>query len=239
MLKDNFVRICGICSIIAAFCYIGTVIFSLIAGLGKPENFEAMNQYLQDWFNVKTLMSAYGWFGILGSLFTLPAILGYYQILRKEGPMQWIPAVIIFHGVLLLTLAYIIPIIISYDLAPRFVSESNPIMIGSILNLTFNLIIFEDFFVIIGTILTLATGLALIGILDLKKSILPKWLNIIAIVTGVLSFGLIGTLGKGIVKSVFNIVTIIDLSLMLIWMIIIGIIMILPSKKSPQEIKSE
>ena len=239
MKRDSFVFICGLCSIIAAICYIGTVIFSLVAGLGKPEDFTAMNQYLEDWFTVKTLMSLYGWFGILGSLFTLPAILGYYQILRKEGPMQWIPAAIIFHGVVLLTLAYIIPLVISYDLAPRFNSETNAVVLASISSLAYNLLVFEDFFIIIGTILTLATGIAIIGLIDLKESILPKWLNILAIVTGVLSFGLLGTLDQGIVKTVFDIVTIIDLSLMLIWMIIIGIIMIIQPRKLTQEIQSE
>ena len=239
MKRDNFVLICGLSSIIAAFCYIGTVIFSLVAGLGKPEDFTAMSQYLEDWLAVKTLMSAYGWFGILGSLFTLPAILGYYQILRKEGPMQWIPAAIIFHGVVLLTLAYIIPLVISYDLAPRFNTETSAAVLTSISSLAYNLLVFEDFFIIIGTILTLATGIAIIGIIDLKKSILPKWLNILAIMTGVLSFGLLGTLDFGLVKTVFDIITIIDLSLMLIWMTIIGVIMIIQPKKSTQELESE
>ena len=95
------------------------------------------------------------------------------------------------------------------------------------------LIILEDFFVIIGTILTLATGLALIGIFDLKRSIMPKWVNLLGIVTGVLSFGLLGTLATGTVQLVFQVITIIDLALMLIWMIVVGILLIL--KKEDKE----
>ena len=147
--------------------------------------------------------------------------------------MQWIPAVIIFHGVLLLTLAYIIPLVISYGIAPSYAVEVDATKLASLEMIAYVLIILEDFFVIIGTILTLATGLALIGIFDLKRSIMPKWVNLLGIVTGVLSFGLLGTLATGTVQLVFQVITIIDLALMLIWMIVVGILLIL--KKEDKE----
>ncbi len=234
MTDKKFIRICGISSIIAAVSYIGTVIFMIIADLTKPEELADVGQYLLDWSNVRHIMSAYGWFGILGSLFTIPAILGYYQLLKKEGPMQWIPAAIIYHGVVLLTLAYIIPLIISNQITPSYILETDLSVIASIEALVFTLRTLEDFFIVIGTILTLATGLAILAIIDLKKSILPKWINILAIITGVLSFALLGTLSKGVIKQVFDVITIIDLSLMLIWMIAIGILMVLPDRKATQ-----
>ncbi len=227
MTNNKFIKICGISSIIAAASYIGSVIFILIAGIGKPESLATMDQYINDWFTVKGLMSTYGWFGILGSLFTIPAILGYYQILRKEGPIQWIPAAIIYHGVVLLTLAYIIPLVISHFIAPVYVSTADAALIASMQVLTHTLRVIEDFFIIIGTILTLTTGISILALIDLKQSILPKWLNWLAIVTGILGLGLLGTLGIGVVKQVFDIVTMISLGLMLVWMVAIGIIMII------------
>ena len=77
MSNNKFLKICGASSILSATSYIGTMIFTLVAGIGKPEGINLIGQHLVNWFNVNTLMSAYGWFGILGSLFTLPAILGY------------------------------------------------------------------------------------------------------------------------------------------------------------------
>ena len=228
MTNDKFIKICGISSIIAAVSYIGTVIFILIAGISKPESLATMDQYILDWNAVKGLMSVYGWFGILGSLFTIPAILGYYQLLRKEGPMQWIPAAIIYHGVVLLTLAYVNPLVISHFIAPAYIDAAgDPSLLASLQVLTHTLRVIEDFFIIVGTILTLTTGLAILALIDLKRSILPKWLNWLAIGTGVLGLGLLGTLGTGVVKQVFDIVTMISLGLMLVWMVAIGVIMII------------
>ncbi len=237
MTNDKFIKICGISSIIAAASYIGTVIFILIAGISKPESLATMDQYILDWNAVKGLMSVYGWFGILGSLFTIPAILGYYQLLRKEGPMQWIPAAIIYHGVVLLTLAYVIPLVISHFIAPAYIAESDLSVLASLQVLTHTLRVIEDFFIIIGTILTLTTGLAILALIDLKRSILPKWINWLAIGTGVLGLGLLGTLGTGVVKQVFDIVTMISLGLMLLWMIAIGIIMIIRKEEDAKAIE--
>ena len=234
MSNNKFLKICGASSILAVASYIGTVIFSLVANLGKPESIDLVGQHLQNWFNVNGLMSAYGWFGIFGSLFTLPAILGYYKYVEKEKEMQWIPAVIIFHGVLLLTLAYIIPIVISHGIAPIYAVEADPARLASLETITWILLLLENVFIIIGTILTLATGIALIALFDLKQSIMPKWVNWLGIVTGILSFGLLGLLAKGVVFQAFNIITIIDLTLMLVWMVIVGILLI---KKKEDESK--
>jgi len=234
MSNNKFLKICGASSILAVVSYIGTVIFSLIANLGKPESLELMSQHLTNWNNARLLMSAYGWFGILGSLFTLPAIIGYYKYLEKEKEMQWIPAVIIFHGVLLLTLAYIIPLLISHGIVPQYMAESDAARQASLEMIAWVLIFVENLLIIIGTIVTVATGIALIAIFDLKKSIMPKWVNWLGIVTGVLSFGLLGLLAKGVVFQVFNIITIIDLTLMLVWMFIVGILLI---KKKEDESK--
>ena len=237
MTNDKFIKICGISSIIAAASYLGTVIFILIAGISKPESLATMDQYILDWNAVRGLMSVYGWFGILGSLFTIPAILGYYQLLRKEGPMQWIPAAIIYHGVVLLTLAYVIPLVISHFIAPAYIAESDLSVLASLQVLTHTLRVIEDFFIIIGTILTLTTGLAILALIDLKRSILPKWINWLAIGTGVLGLGLLGTLGTGVVKQIFDIVTMISLGLMLLWMIAIGIIMIIRKEEDAKAIE--
>ncbi|MFW9923382.1 MAG: hypothetical protein ACFFDW_08885 [Candidatus Thorarchaeota archaeon] len=234
MNSDNFIKICGLSSIIAAVCYIGTVIFSITAGLTKPDDLAAMSGYLTDYYNARYLMTAYGWFGILGSLFTIPAILGYYQYLRKEGPKQWIPAAIIYHGVVLLTLAYIIPLVLSYYIAPTFNTAVDASAIQSLLVIGQTLRILEDFFIIIGTILTLLTGITIISVIDFKEAILPKWFNILGIITGIISIGMIGTLFHGTIGTVFTIITSIDLSLMLIWMVIIGIFMMLPPKKDKE-----
>ncbi|HUT80262.1 MAG TPA: hypothetical protein VMZ29_03590 [Candidatus Bathyarchaeia archaeon] len=126
MIENKFIKLCGLSSIIAALCYIGTAIFSIIAGLTKPESIVDAGTYLVGFFDVKNLMATYGWFGIFGSIFTIPAILGFYQYLKKESPMQWIPAALIYHGVILLTLGYIIPLIIGNNLASSYVSEIDP-----------------------------------------------------------------------------------------------------------------
>ncbi|MHA1212467.1 MAG: hypothetical protein ACTSSH_08405 [Candidatus Heimdallarchaeota archaeon] len=123
MSDDRFIKICGISSILAVGAYIGTAVLSIVANLTKPETVSDTYNYLENWLEVKGIMSAYGWFGLFGSLFTIPAVLGYYQYLKKEKPMQWIPVAIIFHGVLLLTLAYIIPLIISNIIVPLAVGE--------------------------------------------------------------------------------------------------------------------
>jgi len=227
MSNNKFLKICGASSLIAVVSYIGTVIFSLVANVGKPESISVMSQHLTNWFANNSLMSAYGWFGILGSLFTLPAIIGYYKYLEKEKEMQWIPAVIIFHGVVLLTIAYIIPLVISLGIAPQYALESDPAKLASLEMITWVLIKIEDISIYVGTILTLATGVALIAIFDLKKSIMPLWVNILGIISGVLSFSFLGLFSSGTVYTVFNIISIIDLVLMLVWMAIVGVLLII------------
>lgn len=234
MSNNKFLKICGASSILAVLSYIGTVIFSLIASLGKPENLATMSDHLTNWNNARGFMSAYGWFGILGSLFTLPAIIGYYKYLEKEKEMQWIPAVIIFHGVLLLTIAYIIPLLISHGIVPQYMTEVNPAKIASLEMIAWVLIFLENLFINIGTLITVATGIALIAIFDLKKSIMPKWVNWLGIVTGILSFSALGLLSSGTVYLIFNILFIIDLVLMLIWMAIVGVLLILKKEDTKE-----
>ncbi|MHA1156715.1 MAG: hypothetical protein ACTSQK_11465, partial [Candidatus Heimdallarchaeota archaeon] len=85
-------------------------------------------------------------------------------------------------------------------------------------------------------ILTLPTGISLMAIIDWKESRFPRWLNILAIVTGILSLSFLGTFTTtGIVFTIFNITSIVSLVLMLLWMFAIGIIMILPMKSEITE----
>ncbi len=236
MSEKNFVKLCGVSSIISAFAYIGTVIFSSVAGVVNPENLTGMAAFLQNWYDARVLMSAYGWFGILGSLFTLPLIVGMYQVLRKQAPWQWAPIAIIFHGVLLLTIAYTIPLVISFNLAPRFVTETQPELLSSIMVTTEVLRTIEDVCVKVGTILTLLTGISIMAIIDWKESRFPRGINILAIVTGIISLSFLGTFTTtGIVYTIFNITSIVSLGLMLLWMIAIGIVMILPMKAVESE----
>ena len=147
--------------------------------------------------------------------------------------MQWIPAVIIFHRVLLLTLAYIIPLLISHGIVPQYMVEVDLAKLASLEMIAWVLIFVEKLFINIGTIMTVATGIALIALFDLKKSNMPKWVNWLGIVTGILSFSALGLLSSGIVYTVFNITFIIDLVLMLVWMAIVGVLLII--KKEDKE----
>ncbi|NHJ47561.1 MAG: hypothetical protein FK733_07225 [Asgard group archaeon] len=234
MTNSRFLKVCGIGSLLAVLSYIGTVIFSSIAGLSRPDDLDGFATFLTNWDNAKHIMSAYGWAGILGSLFTVPLILGYYQLLRKQGPLHWIPVVIIFHGVFLLTLAYIVPLIISHTLAPMYLLESDPGAKQSIAAIVQTLVVMEDFFLIIGTVITLPTGISIMAIIDYKESIVPKWINWIAIVTGILGIFTLGTFADGIVKQVFDIIFIVTLVLMLAWMGIIGVYMMLPQAQKQE-----
>ena len=236
MSDKNFLKFCGASSILGVAAYIGTVVFSMIAAPAKPENLTGMSAFLENWFDARILMSAYGWCGILGSLFTLPLIVGMYQVLRKQAPWQWAPIAVIFHGVLLLTIAYIIPLVISFNLAPRFVTETDPGLLSSIMVTTEALRTIEDICIKVGTILTLPTGISLMAIIDWKESRFPRGINILAIVTGILSLSFLGTFTTtGIVFTIFNITSIVSLGLMLLWMFAIGIVMLLPMKADESE----
>jgi hypothetical protein len=227
MNKNQFFVICGISSILAVISYLGTVIFSLIVAL--PETLiETMADYLSIWSDNKNLMAIYGWFGILGSLFTLPAIVGYYMYLQEEERnSQLLPLVIIFHGVVLLTIAYCIPVVISLFIVPEYLGTINTSLQYSLEAITLTLVKLEDFFVKIGSVLTAFTGVALIGLFDLRKKVLPGWLNWLGISSGLLSLAFLGTFGTGTVATVFSIIATISLVIMLIWMVIFGVLLII------------
>ena len=236
MSENSFLKFCGISSILGAIAYIGTVVFSMVAGVSTPEDLAGMSTFLQNWYDNKILMSAYGWCGILGSLFTLPLIVGMYQVLRKQSPWQWVPVAIIFHGVFLLTIAYIIPLVISFSLAPNYVAETDASLLSSIMTTTLTLRVVEDICVKVGTILTLPTGISLMAIFDWKDSQFPRGINILSIIIGIVSLSFLGTFStSGLVYTIFYITSIVSLGLMLLWMFAIGLVMILPMKSQKNE----
>ena len=51
MTDSKFLKICGIGSILAVVAYVGTVIFSMVAGLTKPGDLAGYGAYITDWFN--------------------------------------------------------------------------------------------------------------------------------------------------------------------------------------------
>ena len=74
------------------------------------------------------------------------------------------------------------------------------------------------------------------AIIDWKESRFPKSINILSIVTGIISLSFLGTFTTtGVVFQVFNIISIVSLGLMLLWMFAIGLVMILPMKADKTE----
>jgi len=199
MSNKSFVRTGGICSILSAILYFGTIFNNLFAG---PD-------------------VAYFLLGLAATILVVPFLVGIYQHFRDDGNKMQLQAGVVttLIGVPFVTSLYIIAYISSGTRA--FVeqatlnanSATQPLieMIEPILKFL-NVVSID-----VGSFLTFV-GLGLIALSSLRVKSFPKWLAWLGIVGGILSF-------TWIVWGWTSLTLLIPsggMLISLIWMIIIG-----------------
>src|SRR5215210_1615852 len=64
------------------------------------------------------------WLVILGGLFGIVALVGFYEALREAGPVTILGPVLAIAGFTLVTISHLIPIAIAYELVPGYVDAT-------------------------------------------------------------------------------------------------------------------
>ena len=184
-------------------------------------------------------MTADGWFGLLGTVFTIPATLGYYQFLKnkeeehdEKNKLLWLPVVIMFVGLAFLCEAYMITLAVSYKIAPLYMEATDPAPFVAVAS---GLFAYQKFLFVVSSVLTFTIGLGGISLIALSSPKTPKWLDWIGIVCGILGLGWIGTLASGVAGKIFLVVIIANFATFMVWVVVMGVLMLLPPRTKPSQ----
>ena len=116
-MKNSFMKVAGICSILFVVIFIFSFILYSAAGVDEdPGEIEA---YLQNVHNNTLYVGGY-WVFVPGFLLLIPIFLGFYQALREVGGIFWVALAVSLIGVTLLVTSQIISLGIVRQLASGY-----------------------------------------------------------------------------------------------------------------------
>jgi len=179
-MKNSFVKVAGVCSIIFVVIFIFSFIIYSAAGVEEdPGEIEA---YLQSVHN-NTLYAGGYWVFVPGFLLLIPIFLGFYQVLRERGGLLLVALAMSAVGVTLLIVSQIISLGIVLQLAPGYAEagvSDRPaleVMAKALLETT----VWADS---IGLFLSLGIGVVLVSIGVLRTNVIGHWIGWVGVVLG-------------------------------------------------------
>jgi Domain of unknown function (DUF4386) len=141
------------------------------------------------------------WLTILGGLFGIVALVGFYEVLRGAGPVMVLAPILGAVGLTLVTISHLIPIAMAYELVPGYVGADSATKAS--------LAVTTDTLAVTGLVLNytgnaLGWGVAvpLYAFAILKTRALPRWIGWLGIVAAVFA-GWLGLLApaSGVIEG--------------------------------------
>jgi hypothetical protein len=222
-MKNSFVNVAGVCSIVFVVIFIFS--FILYSAAGVEEDPEQIEAYLQNVHN-NTLYAGGYWVFVPGFLFLIPIFLGFYQALREGGGILWVALAVSLMGVTLLLTSQVISLGIVRQLASGYAEagfSERPaleVMAKTLLETT----VWADS---IGLFLSLGIGVVLVSIGVLRTNVIGHWLGWVGVVIGVLE-AITNPLYPvlGISSLFFTIVYSVAFIITMVWFLVMGVFLL-------------
>lgn len=185
--------------------------------------------WIADVNDASSLFVAGAWLVILGGVFALVAIIGFYEALRDAGPVMILAPVLAGVGMTLVTISHLVPIAMAYELVPRYTDASGATQssIGATADT------FASFAHVVnyaGDALLWAVVVPLLAFAILKTRAVPRWIGWLGVVTGVFA-GWLGLLAPA--SSVIDGLTFIGFVSFFIFMASLGVALL--RRKTPAD----
>jgi Domain of unknown function (DUF4386) len=126
------------------------------------------------------------WLLILGGILGIPALIGFYNALRRVGPWFILAPILSAVGLTLVTLSHLIPIAMAYELVPGYT--------GADAATKTSLATTADTFAVLALVVNYTGDVVLWGVVIpmfavavLKTSVVPRWIGWLGIGVGVVA----------------------------------------------------
>jgi hypothetical protein len=213
---------------------VGTVLFiagvAVIAATGGPETVipetgDGLRTWVRDVAADRDGFVAGAAVLVAAGLLFIPALTGFWDALRSDGPAPLIAAILGIVGITLVTLSHALPIVLAYELVPGFgqggpaLQTTGDLFAGTALaaNLT-------------GDLLLWGVSVPLLALAVLRTRQIPRWLGWLGLFVGVVG-GWVGALGY-LVQAADDISTLGFLGFF-VWMIAMGMATIRLARSDP------
>jgi hypothetical protein len=111
--------VCALVTVVGFVVGVGLMSSSGVATL-IPETGEEGLRWIADVQDAGDLFFAGAWLVIFAGLFGLVALVGFYDTLREAGPIMIVAPVAAAVGWTLVTISYVVPVGMAYELAPGY-----------------------------------------------------------------------------------------------------------------------
>ena len=221
-MNNSFVKTAGVFSIV--FAVIVIVSFVLFLTSGVEADLEKIEAYLQNVYNNTQYVISI-WVFILGTLFLIPTVLGFYQALREAGRILWVALAVSLVGVTIILASPTITLGILGQLTAGYAEAS--INIRPALEVVAKTLLeTANWAFILGLFLTFGIGVVLFSIGVLRTKVISHWLGWIGVVIGVL-YVIVNILFPVFpTSSVFFVIAIVGVTPIFVWFIIIGVFLL-------------
>jgi hypothetical protein len=180
---------------VGAACAIGTVVafvfgiaFMAAGGVGvliPPTGKDGLD-WIRDVDEAGGAFFAGAWLLILGGVLGIPALIGFYNALRRVGSWLILAPILSSVGLTLVTLSHLIPIAMAYELVPGYTAADA--------TTKSSLATTADTFAVLALVVNYTGDVVLWGVVVpmyaiavLKTSVIPRWIGWLGLGVGVLA----------------------------------------------------
>jgi hypothetical protein len=177
------------CGVLTFVSFLVGIVFMAISGVQVliPETGGHQTlDWIADVHRASGLFFVGAWLVILGGIFALVAILGFYEALRGAGPVMILAPVLAVVGMTLVTVSHLIPIALAYELVPRYTDASGAAQ-ASIGVTADTFASFAHVANYVGDALLWGVVVPLLALAILTTRAIPRWIGWLGLVTGALA----------------------------------------------------
>ena len=229
----NIVRVSTVgaaCAIAAVACFLvgGAAMSSSGVQVLIPETGEAGRAWMQDVSAAGMPFLAGAWLVILMGFLAMAAMLGFYDALRRTGPVLLLAPVAGVIGLTLVTVSHLIPIAMAYELAPAY-TEATPAAQNAMAVTADTLAATATATNIAGNFLDWGIAVPLFAVAVLHTEDLPRWIGWLGLAAGLLA-GWVGALAPA--SAAFEALSSIGLLGFFVFLLSLGIAMLRRERRS-------
>jgi len=175
------------CGVLTFVSFVVGIVFMAISGVQVLIPETGGNQtlgWIADVHRASGLFFAGAWLVVLGGIFALVAIVGFYDALREAGQVMILAPVLAAVGMTLVTISHLIPIAMAYELVPRYPEADGATQssIGATADTLASLAHVTNY---LGDALVWALVVPLLAFAILKTRAVPRWIGWLGVVTAV------------------------------------------------------
>ena len=128
MRTASLTRIAGACAVLTTACFVAGIVLMSAGGVQVliPETGQDGLDWIADVDDAGRLFAGGAWLVVLGGVFGLVALVGFYEPLREAHRGLIVMPVLSAVGMVFVTISHALPIALSYEFLPGYLEATGP-----------------------------------------------------------------------------------------------------------------